>query len=131
MGEDDGRNERIGRRIGIAVFAVAMAALVWVAVQGPEEPKSPAELAAEYEPSAADAERMCREDVARKLKAPGTARFGDVAAAPVGDTFGGDEWTVTGWVDAENSFGATIRSEWTCQATHRGGGRWRTLTTID
>lgn len=126
MGEDDGRSERIGRRIGIAVFAVAMAALVWVAVQGPEEPKSPAE----YEPSAADAERMCREDVAGKLKAPSTATFGDVRST-ISDDFDPDRWTVTGWVDAENSFGATIRSEWTCQATHRGGGRWRTLATID
>lgn len=131
MGEDgdNGRSERIGRRIGIAVFAVAMAALVWVAVQGPEEPKSPAELAAEYEPSAADAERMCREDVLGKLKAPSTATFGDVRST-ISDDFDPDRWTVTGWVDAENSFGATLRSEWTCDATHRGGGRWRTLVEI-
>lgn len=118
-----------GRRIGFGVFAVAMAAIVWAFIQGPEEPKSPAELAAEYRPSAADAERMCRNDVSGKLKAPGTASFGDVRSRISGD-YDDDQWTVTGWVDAQNSFGATVRSEWICQATHRGGGRWGTLATI-
>lgn len=129
-GDTDNRIERWVNRAGLVLLALVLLGGAWLIIRGPDKPKTAAEQAAEYQPSAADAERMCREDVAGKLKAPSTATFGDVAAAPVGDTFGGDEWTVTGWVDAQNSFGATIRSEWTCSATHRGGGRWRTLTTI-
>jgi hypothetical protein len=43
-----------------------------------------------------------------QLKAPSTADFSDVETSGIGP------WTVTGVVDAENSFGAMLRSHWTC-----------------
>lgn len=128
-GDTDDQIERWVNRAGLVLLALVLLGGAWLIIRGPEEPKSPAELAAEYEPSAADAERMCREDVAGKLKAPSAATFGDVRST-ISDDLDPDRWTVTGWVDAENNFGATIRSEWTCDATHRGGGRWRTLVEI-
>lgn len=117
-----------GALIGCLLIAALFAGGIWWASN--YEPETAADRAANYEPSAADAERMCREDVLGKLKAPSTATFGDVRSM-ISDDFDPDRWIVTGWVDAENSFGATLRSEWTCDATHRGGGRWRTLVTID
>lgn len=125
-GNTDNQIERWVNRAGLVLLALVLLGGTWLIIRGPDKPKTAAEQAAEYQPTAADAERMCREDVLGKLKAPGTAKFGSVRSTVEGDGV----WRVTGWVDAQNSFGATIRSEWTCSATHRGGGRWRTLTTI-
>ncbi len=62
-----------------------------------------------WEPTASEARSVCEGWVKDKLKAPSTADFQD------GDTTGGPtSYTITGTVDAENSFGAQIRSSWTC-----------------
>lgn len=61
------------------------------------------------------AERKCEELVKAQLKAPATADFSDVAA--VGD----GPWDVSATVDSENSFGATLRSKWTCRIEHVAG----------
>jgi hypothetical protein len=57
-------------------------------------------------------EDACRDWVEDKLKAPSTADFGgeSVQSGPDADGF----YTVTGYVDAENGFGAQIRANWTC-----------------
>src|SRR5579871_6739632 len=47
--------------------------------------------------------------VERVLKAPSTADFHSLRATKQGDV-----WTVAGSVDAQNSFGATIRSDFVC-----------------
>lgn len=48
---------------------------------------------------------QCEGEVKERLKAPSTAKFESNAT-------GGGPWTVTGTVDAENSFGAMIRSSY-------------------
>lgn len=80
----------------------------------------------DYEPSAADAIRMCRESIDAKLRAPGTASFGGIET-----TGSGDVYEVTGWVDAENAFGGEVRVGWMCDAVHDGGGAWRTRSALD
>lgn len=52
--------------------------------------------------------RACEDMVRDQLKAPATADFNGSVATGVGP------WEVTGSVDAENSFGAMIRTDWTC-----------------
>ena len=51
--------------------------------------------------------RQCEERVKSLLKAPSTAKFNS-------DASGDWTWKVTGTVDAENSFGAMIRSVFQC-----------------
>ena len=59
----------------------------------------------------------CAEEIVRgNLKAPSTAKFCKVTEATVTD-LGGGEYEVKGWVDAENSFGAMIRREFTVTYT--------------
>lgn len=59
----------------------------------------------------------CAEEIVEgNLKAPSTARFCKVTEATV-TALGGGEYEVKGWVDAENSFGAMIRSEFTVTYT--------------
>jgi len=60
----------------------------------------------------------CRDWVKERLKAPATADFSQETAA-VEDS-AANRWKVTGVVDSENSFGAKVRSRWTCIATHEG-----------
>lgn len=55
------------------------------------------------------------------LKSPSTADFcsyNDMTAT----NLGGDKWKVTGYVDAQNSFGATMRENWTVTLTLTGSG---------
>ena len=109
--------ERAGRLIGMALFVAVLVFGGWTLLTADDG----TDPAASYTPSRADAERMCREDVLRDLKAPGSARFGGIESS--GD---GDRWTVTGHVDAANDLGGTRRVEWSCTAVHVGGGSWRT-----
>jgi hypothetical protein len=55
------------------------------------------------------AERACERYVAAQLKAPSTAEFTDTEATGIGA-----QRTVSGSVDAQNGFGAMIRSSFTC-----------------
>lgn len=49
----------------------------------------------------------CREAIKERLNAPSTAEFQSTAT-------GSATWTVVGTVDAENGFGAKIRSDYQC-----------------
>lgn len=61
-------------------------------------------------------EQTCREAVENRLKSPSSAEFSDVQAKQ--DDSAGTRWTVTGKVDSENSFGASIRNTFTCTSTY-------------
>lgn len=65
-----------------------------------------------------DARVACHAQVESRLKAPSTAEINDA------DEAGGPQgpWTFRGTVDAENSFGAKIRSGWTCRIARTDQG---------
>lgn len=49
--------------------------------------------------------------VKENLKSPSTAKFCSILQASVSNS--GNKYTVTGWVDSQNSFGATLRTSFT------------------
>ena len=51
------------------------------------------------------------------LKSPSTAKFCNSATEMVAKNLGGYKWRVTGWVDSQNSFGATVRSDFVVTLT--------------
>lgn len=55
--------------------------------------------------------RRTRALVIENLKAPATAQFGDMAVKQPKD-YPKDLWLVSGHVDSQNSFGATIRTSY-------------------
>lgn len=65
--------------------------------------------------SDAEAFTVAQAMVKQELKSPSTAKFCTTSQATI--THDGDKYTVKGWVDAQNSFGATLRSNWTCKFT--------------
>ena len=62
---------------------------------------------------------QCKDFVKARLKAPASADFPflDYSSANTGN----ETYVVRSYVDAQNAFGAKIRSNWTCQVQYRGG----------
>jgi hypothetical protein len=65
---------------------------------------------------------MCENFVEDRLKAPGTADFSGIFDTSISGS--GNSYTVSGYVDAQNSFGAKIRSDYTCQIRDNGNDQW-------
>lgn len=76
-----------------------------------------------YTPTNTDASGMCRHFVEQSLKAPKTADFPGYSADSV--THSGNIFTVRSYVDAENSFGAMIRTKYICEVTYIGNDKWQ------
>ena len=62
-----------------------------------------------------DAISIAESVVKGNLKSPSTAEFCKSSQMTV--THSGNTWTVKGWVDAQNSFGATLRNDFTVKIT--------------
>jgi hypothetical protein len=60
---------------------------------------------------------MCEDFVKDRLKSPGTASF----TRPTVTSAGVDTWRVDGSVDAENSFGGTVRVDFQCTVRGEDG----------
>ena len=58
---------------------------------------------------------QCEARIDKLLKAPATADYNTDATGS-----GAGPWTVTGTVDAENSFGANVRADYGCTVTMQG-----------
>jgi hypothetical protein len=66
----------------------------------------------------------CENFVRNRLKAPGTAKF--PWAPDTHPTKGDGTYRVSGWVDAQNAFGTTLRSDWVC-TVEQVGERWKLI----
>lgn len=106
MGIADVGKKKIGTWRAWLVIAVLLAIVAFVVYDGDNDNPD-----AEDEHPADEARIACEAWVRDELKSPSTAQFTD------GTATGTDgDWTITGSVDSENSFGATLRSAWTCTA---------------
>lgn len=80
-----------------------------------------------WEPTAFEARSICEDWVKDRLKAPSSAKFTDGA-----ESGGGGKYTISGSVDAQNSFGAMIRSTWTCDIRYdTSTEKWRGSATVN
>jgi hypothetical protein len=73
---------------------------------------------------------MCVKFVKDTLKAPSSADFpsyGDdgTSVTETTNNMGYDSYTVSGYVDAENSFGAKLRQTWLCDTHTYDGTNWQ------
>lgn len=64
-----------------------------------------------------------QQEVEELLKSPSTAEFCDIDDASI--TRSGDRWTITGYVDAQNGFGATLRKKFFVEVTFTGYEKYR------
>ena len=63
--------------------------------------------------------------VEQRLKSPGTAEYGWQRADECVTDMGEGEYLVQGWVDSQNSFGATVRAKFSLRVQYIGNEKWR------
>lgn len=73
---------------------------------------------------------VCKQQVRKQLKSPSTATFPSATASDLVVTQNGKTFGIVGYVDAENSFGARIRSTIVCEATHTSGTNWSVRASV-
>jgi hypothetical protein len=121
----------------IASVVALSGALVLTACGSAEEPdRQPAAptsstssgdaLRAKLDARREQATEECEDSVKDRLKAPATAQFSEVETTPSG----AESYDVAGAVDSENSFGALIRSHFTCKATLLDNGEWESSAAV-
>lgn len=101
----------------LTVLSGLMAAVLVLAGCG--EGKTPAERAQANCNSRVDASLMAEHFVEQRLKSPSTAKFGpyrDMTIAPTGEQC---EFLVSSYVDAQNSFGAMMRTNFTAVVRYK------------
>lgn len=66
----------------------------------------------------------CHQFVEQSLKSPDSADFPSFSDHQVTE-LGEQRWKVSSYVDAENSFGASLRTDWTCEISYdEAAGEW-------
>lgn len=71
----------------------------------------------------------CHQFVEDRLRAPSTADFPSSPEHRVTE-LGDQRWRVAAYVDAENGFGAQIRTEWTCEISYEESSETWTLESL-
>lgn len=78
-------------------------------------------------PDSYDAAKMCEDFVKDRLKTPGAAKFPDpydLRDKGFLTSVGENRFTVKSWVDSQNSYGALLRTRFTCSVRYIGKNRW-------
>lgn len=84
--------------------------------------KSSSKLSDHYDHDRADAITIAEKTVKSQLKSPSTAKFCSMSSYTV--SCSGNTWTVSGYVDAQNSFGASIRNNFTVKFTFSSSSKY-------
>ncbi len=71
---------------------------------------------------------MCQQFVKEQLKAPSTAKFPLVDLTKDVIDLGDDRYRAMAYVDAENSFGARLRIDFTCELEYQGNDVWQPIS---
>lgn len=109
--------ERGGKRWAIGIVVAIVAVVGFLVTRNVHTTPTGHELSN-------DAKRACQEQfIPDRLKAPATAKYSGVTVSMPNARSYGDEYTVTGSVDSENSFSALVRSTFTC-VVHSSGDQW-------
>jgi len=70
-----------------------------------------------------DAWRMCQEFVKNRLLAPKTAEFPSLSDDKI-KRLTENQFVAVSYVDAQNTFGVPLRTDFTCVVTYTGKDRW-------
>ena len=116
-------------KIKLLVIGFALYAAIAV-VGGLLSPDSGYQASGGNSPDRTDACFMSQKFVREELKAPSTAEFPDWTESNCQATQSGNTWTVRSFVDAENSFGAQIRSDYTAEMTYNASRDSWTLNNL-
>lgn len=108
-------------RSGLQVLAIVIGLLALMAVmqKGQTSPQTMPAAQPSVHGSTSQAMVQCRGHVRDRLRAPATAQFSGFNETNAQEV-STDLFRVTGYVDAENSFGANIRTTYQCTVQYEG-----------
>lgn len=108
------------------ITLIAIAIALFYVVRGTFFPDSVP--VATRSPDASDACFISQKFVRQSLKAPASASFPTWRAPDCRARKAAGAWTVTSFVDAQNSFGATVRTDYVAQMTYDSDAdKWKLL----
>lgn len=116
VAERQAQGEKIGKGCGYFILTSVLLVAALVAFSSDDDGGGSGG------PDDIEAYVMCQQFVEDRLKAPATAGFPLSSEATI--TGGPSTWTVRSHVDAENSFGAQVRTQFTCRVSYQGNDRW-------
>lgn len=113
------------RRRGPLLVVGLLAVVVFLVIIASCTAGSGSSRAANPELMRLEAISHCEDRVRDELRSPSTAEFNSEAR------MSGGAWRVEGSVDAQNGFGATVRADFSCEATISGGSVTSQLVSLD
>ena len=84
-----------------------------------------AQVKPKYDKLKLDAWCMAQRFVEQSLKCPRTVKWPWVSYSKVTTHLGNGRYRCASYFDAQNSFGAMIRTNFVCVVEHTGGSKWR------
>jgi len=114
--------------LSLIVIVVLIGALFSIIVEPiinaniPHNTPAPTE---DYSGGSPNAYRMCQQFLEKRLKSPATAVFpkqAEIETYTVRDKK--DAFQIRGYIDAQNGFGALIRTYYICEVSYVGQGNW-------
>lgn len=117
MSEDKNKNkDKKNFRVGlIAILAIVAVIVLWTSFSGGGSvSKGPGKI---------EAYSVSQEFVQERLKTPSTAKF-PVFKDDMVVHLNNNRFKVSSYVDAQNSFGAVVRTLYTCWIKNVGGNEW-------
>lgn len=110
------------RTVSLVIIALSIVIIVAVSRLGDDGTNAPPKP----EHDSMSAYYMSQQFAEKQLIAPSTAKFPPYSQNRVAD-LGGGEYVISSYVDAQNSFGAMIRTQYLCTVKHVEGDRWQLL----
>jgi hypothetical protein len=113
---------KLGHKLGIGCMGLIFAAFILIMVIAIRNKPSPEkEAAKQSERAGYTAAFVCQDAVRDRLKAPATAEFQAPRNAEI-KRYDSGNYEIVSYVDAQNSFGAKLRSPYTCVVAPSGAG---------
>jgi hypothetical protein len=112
-----------GRNITLVVFGVFVAIIALVSVSVLNGSGSNSTRAADSDGDELGAWVVCQQEMSKRLRSPATAEY--PSRREVRITQSDKTYSIRGWVDSQNGFGALVRTEFLCTAVATGGDNYR------
>jgi hypothetical protein len=105
-------------KAGMGCLGLMFAGFVLIMIRRPEQADAGTKAAREAQTAGYTAAYTCQDAVRARLKAPAGAEFQGVREAAIKELDNGN-YRISSYVDAANSFGAKLRTPYTCLVSGR------------
>lgn len=110
----------------VVIGVIILTVVIWLLVALGRNSVLGQDFALSATPTRATAYQACQPHVAKGLLAPASAKFPNLSEITVATA--GNRFTVTGYVDSQNGFGAMLRSRYTCNIERVAGSDWALIS---